>query len=179
MSALPGWLGPVGRAPFWCVASIAGAGSHITSANLLASYTSAAIVTPTAGFACALEMQLEALQDRLHFSQVQRIASAGGHRQGEGHREAPPPAVAAAEAQQQQLQQELAAATAQNRTLRATAARLSKALAAVMQRSQAAGGGGPQGGRKGAGRAGGVEAAAAGEVLAQLVAVEGILAEIL
>ena len=132
----------------------------------------AAIYPPTPpGFASALEMQLEALQDRLHYAQLPRAASAPGHLPGAG---------AAAVAEAAQLRSELAAAQAQNRTLRATAARLSKALAAVMHKTQAApGGGGKDGCARGVGaaRGGGAPAAAAAEVLQQLTAVESILAD--
>lgn len=118
----------------------------------------------TAGFAGALEMQLEALQDRLQYAQLPRAASAPGHR----------PGASAAEAAQ--LRSELAAAQAQNRTLRATAARLSKALAAVMHKSHAADGSGSARGKGGA-RVGSVQGEAAAEVLQQLSAVESILAD--
>lgn len=128
---------------------------------------------PPAGFASVLEMQLEGLQDRLHFLQLRRPTPA------------PPATVTAAAAaaaeEAQQLRRELAAAQQQNRTLRAAAARLSKALTAVIQRA-AAGDGASSGGAgavrgKALGAAGGVAAAAgaAAEVLAQLTAVEGIL----
>lgn len=131
----------------------------------------------SAGFAGALEMQVEALSDRLQYAQMQVISRP---------REAPGAAAAAA-AEAQQLRAHLAEAqeqagelAQQNRTLRATAARLGKALAAVMQREMSTGGG-AGGGRRhksalGASAGGG---AAAAEVLAQLTAVEGILADML
>ena len=116
-----------------------------------------------AGFAGALEMQIEALQDRLSLAErVQR---------------APPPVIEPAppppglsQAEAAALERQLERAQAQNSTLRATAARLSRALAAVMQRSTGHG----RGASSAAALADGC--AAAGEVLAQLSAVDGMLA---
>lgn len=137
------------------------------------------ILASTAGFASALEMQLEGLQDRLAYLQLRRSAPAPPAP------ESTAAATAAAAAQEaQQLRRELAAAQQQNRTLRAAAARLSKALTAVIQRAAAADAsatGGAGGVRTKVQGGGGVAAAAgaAAEVLAQLTAVEGILGEVL
>ena len=129
-----------------------------------------------AGFASALEMQLEGLQDRLQYLQLSRAAPPSSHGAA---------AAAAATAEAQQLRRDLAAAQQQNRTLRAAAARLSKALTAVIQRAAAAdaaaaGGCAARGKAHGSGAAGVMAAAgAAAEVLSQLTAVEGILGEML
>lgn len=124
-------------------------------------------------------MQLEAVQDRLHFAHMQRIAASAA---------LPAPAGAnradtEAQAEAQRLRSQLDAAQQQNSALRATAARLSKALAAVMQRSTAGArtgvskpGSTRPGKHRPGGAAGSTDVKAATEVLAQLAAVEGALA---
>lgn len=138
------------------------------------------ILASTAGFASALEMQLEGLQDRLAYLQLRRSAPAPPAPEST----AAATAAAAAAQEAQQLRRELAAAQQQNRTLRAAAARLSKALTAVIQRAAAADASatsGAAGVRSKVQGGGGVAAVAgaAAEVLAQLTAVEGILGEVL
>ena len=149
----------------------------------------------SAGFASALEMQVEALSDRLHFAQAQRISAAANEdlrqqqrlqHQQEHHQQQAAVAAGSSAAEAEHLRLQLAQVLQQNSALKATAARLSRALAAVIQRSAAAGSGSGRGGRKGP--AGGpplldaAAAAAAGaaavDVLAQLSAVERLLAGI-
>lgn len=111
-------------------------------------------------------MQLEALQDRLHIAEMQRLPAPAAIQPASP----PAPALAGAAAADEELEllrQQLAQAQQQNSTLRATAARLGNALAAVMQRSVGGGSGGARGVPDGA--------AAASAVLAQLSAVENIL----
>lgn len=125
-------------------------------------------------------MQLEALQDRLRFAHMQRLAASSA---APASAAAGSDRAAADDTEARGLRRQLEAAQQQNSALRATAARLSKALAAVMHRSAAgAGPGGPRPGSSASSRsrpsgaAGLADAQAASEVLAQLAAVEGALA---
>lgn len=150
----------------------------------------------SAGFASALEMQVEALSDRLHFAQAQRISAAANEElrqqqrlqhQQEHQQQQAAVAAGSSAAEAEHLRLQLAQVLQQNSALKATAARLSRALAAVIQRSAAAGSGSGGGGRKGpaggppaldAAAAAAAAGAAAVDVLAQLSAVERLLAGI-
>lgn len=136
-------------------------------------------------------MQVEALSDRLHFAQAQRISAAANQelrqqqqQQRLQHQQEQQAAVAAhsGAAEVERLQRQLAHVAQQNSTLKATAARLSRALAAVIQRSAAASSAGRKGLVGGPASLEAAGAAAAGvaavDVLAQLSAVEIILAGI-